>query len=105
MGMDKLTGEADIVQFLEQTEVDASVTRPLQVFAVKGSATIVVTGADMNGDELAEFTLDADSKFHALLELIREHIPKPALGAWTIIAPGGDVLDETHADSEVKKVF
>merc|ERR1712190_660481 len=68
-------GNTDIVQVLKKAEEDASVTRPLQVFAAKDSATIVVTCADMIGDELAQFTLDAESDCRALLEVIREHIP------------------------------
>merc|ERR1739845_215187 len=96
----KSLGSTDVVQFLE----DASVTRPLQVFAVMESATIIVTCTNMGGDELATFTLEPDAKLQALLELVHEQLPLQA-GCWTIISPTGERLDETQLTLDVKFLF
>merc|ERR1711933_543962 len=81
-----------------------TVTRPLQLFAIRDSATITVTCTDISGEELAKFTLDADSKLDALLVLIRERVSRK-FAAWTIISPSGDVLDDMRSDSDVKSVL
>merc|ERR1711920_51263 len=93
-------GEAELVQFLE----DALVTRPLQVFAVMDAAAISVMCVNMAGHELARFTLDADAKFHSLLDLVGEHVPLQG-GIWTIILPSGKIADEIPSDVGIKYLF
>merc|ERR1712110_412759 len=104
LDMARKLGKSDVVQFLEKKIEEASVTRPLQVFAAMDSAVIAVTCANLGGDELAAFTLDPDAKLLTLLELVYERLPL-AVGAWTIILPTGETLDETQVDIDVKFLF
>merc|ERR1712117_449479 len=83
---------------------EASVTRPLQVFAVMDAANIIVTCVNMAGDELARFTLNPDAKFHALLALVREHLPLQDR-CWTLISPNGETLNESQSDLPVDFLF
>lgn len=79
------------------------VTQVLQLFAVRDAATINVQCVDINGVELAKFTLEADAKFSTLLDLIGGHVP--TWGKWTILSQHGDILDSRQANADVSALL
>merc|ERR1740123_2884616 len=78
--------------------------RPLQVLAVMDSAAITVTCTSMGGDQLSALTLDRDATVSALLASIRQRLPLEE-GAWSLVLPMGELLDEAQADTEIRLVF
>ena len=58
----------------------------------------------MSGVGLAQFALDPDAKFHALLDLIHQQLPLQ-VGRWTLILPAGESPDETQSELDVQSVF
>ena len=67
------------------------------------SATITVTCMNMAGDKLAQFTLEPDAKFDALVDLVHEHIPLPVI-RWTLILPTGETPVEIQSALDVQPV-
>merc|ERR1712150_282656 len=85
----KRSRRTDVVQLLEKRIVDDSVTRPLQLFGSMDSTTVIVTCTNMVGKEMAQFTVDPEMKFNALVDLVREQLPLQ-IGRWTLILPSGE---------------
>jgi len=83
---------------------DLQAPRPLQVLAVMDSAAITVTCVSMGGDQLAALTLDGEATVSVLLASIRQQLPLET-GAWSLVLPTGEILDEAQAEAEVRVVF
>lgn len=96
----KDAGHTDVVQLLE----DAVVTRALQVFGAMESTTIVVRCTTLAGEEAARFSLDPDAKLSSLFDMVQAELPLP-VGAWTLILPTGETLDEAQSDVDLMLLF